>query len=170
MCRVRMGRGRCLVADKILRYLQNNSMIKIGHICDSKEKSLEIDERMGQRIEEKITSEDVKSTENLHTKRSAFLPFKLKLKTITFWKDSWNKLKSIFKHKSTSFKFEIYPVQRTSSPFIRRLKLSDCEWKKWKENNSIAHECRKPAISSKELDIDSLVCVWLLFTLHTMFR
>lgn len=85
MCRVQMGRGRCLVADKILRYLQNNSTVKIGIICDSGKMSSKIDEETGQKVTEKLTSRD------LHAKRSAFMPFKLKLKTITFWKNSWNK-------------------------------------------------------------------------------
>lgn len=83
-----MGRGRCLVADKILGYLQNNSTIKIGLICDSEKMSLDIDEKKGQRTTDNISLDDRKSSENLHAKRSTFLPFKLKLKTITFWKDS----------------------------------------------------------------------------------
>ena len=86
MCRVQLGRGRCLVLDQILRYLQNNSTIKIGPICDAgKMLSSKIDEQKGQ---EKISSADRKSAENLHHKRSTCLPFKLKLKTITFWKES----------------------------------------------------------------------------------
>lgn len=86
-----MGRGRCLVADKILQYLQNNSTIKIGPICDAEKMSSKIDERKGQKSTEKISSVDEKSTENLRRKKSIRLPFKLKLKTITFWKDAWNK-------------------------------------------------------------------------------
>lgn len=87
MCRVQLGRGRCLVADKILRYLQNNSTIKIGPICDAEKMSSKIDVQKGQKSSEKILT-DEKSTENLHHKRSTCLPFKLKLKTITFWKDA----------------------------------------------------------------------------------
>lgn len=88
LCRVQLGRGRCLVADKILTYLHNNSTIKIGLVCDSEKMSSKIDEARVQRTAENISSEDRKSTENLHAKRSAFLPFKLKLKTITFWKNA----------------------------------------------------------------------------------
>jgi hypothetical protein len=88
MCRVQLGRGRCLVADKILQYLHNNSAIKIGPICaDAEKMSLKIDEQKGQRSE-KIAEDSGKSTENLHSKRTTCLPFKIKLKTITFWKDS----------------------------------------------------------------------------------
>lgn len=81
-----MGRGRCLIADKILTYLQNNSTIKIGHICDSEKMSSKIDEQKGQGTEE-IKPESGK-VKDLNDKGSTFLPFKLKLKTITFWKDA----------------------------------------------------------------------------------
>jgi hypothetical protein len=88
MCRVKLGRGRCLVADKILQYLQNNSAIKIGPICDSGRTSSKINEQKGHKSSERISTVDEKSTENLHHKRSSCLPFNLKLKTITFWKDA----------------------------------------------------------------------------------
>lgn len=63
-------------------------MIKVGLICDSEKMSLDIDDKKGQRTKASISSDDRKSSEHLHAKRSTFLPFKLKLKTITFWKDS----------------------------------------------------------------------------------
>ncbi|CRK88692.1 CLUMA_CG002405, isoform A [Clunio marinus] len=80
MCRVQMGRGRCLVADKILRYLQTNSMIRIGTIGDVESLSSKIDEQKGQKASDVKPVENHKTTENLHVK--------LKLKTITFWKDA----------------------------------------------------------------------------------
>lgn len=88
LCRVQLGRGRCLVADKILRYLQNNSTIKVGPICEVEKIPSKIDEHKGQRTSEKMPSESEKSSGNLHHKRTECLPFKLKLKTITFWKDA----------------------------------------------------------------------------------
>lgn len=144
LCRVQMGRGRCLVADKILSYLQHNSTIKIGHICDSKEKSLEIDERPGQRIAEEMPSENVKSTENLHAKRSTFLPFKLKLKTITFWRDAWNKLKSILKSKIfiRCLNLNFFPALVNFSTWRNRTHQIHDE-----ENRAVAHECRSQATS-----------------------
>lgn len=88
MCRVQLGRGRCLVADKILRYLQTNSAIRIGPIGEVEKTSPKIDELEGQKSSEKMSLENRKSTENLHAKNSTCLPFKIKLKTITFWKDA----------------------------------------------------------------------------------
>ena len=90
MCRVQLGRGRCLVADKILQYLHNNSSIKIGLICDSEKtlSKMEINEPECQRPMENISAEHEMPSQNLHNKRSTFLPFKLKLKTIKFWKNS----------------------------------------------------------------------------------
>lgn len=89
MCRVQLGRGRCLVADKILRYLQTNSAIRIGPVGEAEKTSPKIDEPKGQRTEEvAMSAENRKSTENLHAKNSTCLPFRFKLKTITFWKDA----------------------------------------------------------------------------------
>jgi len=90
LCRVQLGRGRCLVADKILQYLHNNSSVKIGLICDSEKtlSKMEMNDRGCQRSMETVSTENEMPPENLHVKRSTFLPFKLKLKTITFWKNS----------------------------------------------------------------------------------
>lgn len=98
-CRVQLGKGRCLIADKILRYLQNNSAIKIsvggggsgggGSGCESscgagKNMSTKIDERsatLGNEMENRSpNSVDNKSTDerNLHPKSSC-LPFRLRL-------------------------------------------------------------------------------------------
>lgn len=79
-----------MVADKILRYLHNNSSVKIGVICDSEKtlSKMDINDQESQRSMENMSTEDETSPENLHVKRSTFLPFKLKLKTITFWKNS----------------------------------------------------------------------------------
>jgi hypothetical protein len=67
--------------------LQNNSTLKIGLICDSEKTTSKIDEQKGQRAAKKMSSESEKSSEISQPKRSNFLPFKIKLKTITFWRD-----------------------------------------------------------------------------------
>lgn len=85
MCRVQLGRGRCLVADKVLRYLHNNSMIKIGSVGEAEKTSSAIDERKGQKMLQKMNE---KSSESLNVKQRTCLPFKIKLKTITFWRES----------------------------------------------------------------------------------
>lgn len=85
-CRVQLGKGRCLIADKILRYLQNNSTIKIGgggSSCDGK--NTKIDESggsktLGNEMENRTAIVDNKSTSerSLHPKSSC-LPFRIKL-------------------------------------------------------------------------------------------
>ncbi len=88
-CRVQLGKGRCLIADKILRYLQNNSTIKIGGGCDGgKRLSSRIDDEecdgsskaLGNEMENRTTIIDDKSPSerNLHPKSSC-LPFRIKL-------------------------------------------------------------------------------------------
>lgn len=87
-CRVQLGKGRCLIADKILRYLQNNSTIKIGgSSCDAtgKNMSSKIDEQtgrsatLGNEMENRTSIVDNKSTDerNLHPKSSC-LPFRIR--------------------------------------------------------------------------------------------
>lgn len=153
MCRVQMGRGRCLVADKILRYLQNNSMIKIGTDCDAEQMSLKIDEHKGQRTAELIPPENEKSTENLQAKRRTCLPFKIKLKTITFWKDSWmwNKL-SIFSLKATFYsQFSVSFESLSGSMNFSHCVDSASHVRKQKRNITVAHECRSTANVTVEL-------------------
>lgn len=91
-CRCQLGKGRCLIADKILRHLQNNSTIKIGGVvggssCEAgKNMSSRIDERtgrsvtLGNEMENRTSIVDNKSTEerNLHPKSSC-LPFRIRL-------------------------------------------------------------------------------------------
>ncbi|CAG9809798.1 unnamed protein product [Chironomus riparius] len=91
-CRVQLGRGRCLIADKILHYMQNNSMIKIGgSSCDiGKNMSKKIDDRSSLRASGNDMEDDNKTTTqegNLHVKRSC-LPFKFKFRSVTFWRNS----------------------------------------------------------------------------------
>lgn len=92
-CRVQLGKGRCLIADKILQYLQNNSTIKIGgSSCDAttttaagKNMSSKIDEKtgrsatLGNEMENRTSIVDNKSTDerNLHPKSSC-LPFRIR--------------------------------------------------------------------------------------------
>lgn len=93
-CRVQLGKGRCLIADKILRYLQNSGTIKIGgggggSSCDAgKNMSTKIDEQSGGGCSKKLGNEmenrtaivDNKSPSerNLHPKSSC-LPFRMRL-------------------------------------------------------------------------------------------
>lgn len=90
-CRVQLGKGRCLIADKILRYLQSNSTIKIGgsggSSCDSgKNISSKIDvqsgcsKTLGNEMENRTAIDNNKSTSerNLHPKSSC-LPFRIRL-------------------------------------------------------------------------------------------
>lgn len=104
-CRVQLGKGHCLIADKILRYLQNNSTIKIGGIggssCDANGKNMssKIDERtgrsvtLGNEMENRTSIDDNKSTDerNLHHKSSC-LPFRIRL----WWERRRRKKKTFF--------------------------------------------------------------------------
>lgn len=89
-CRVQLGRGRCLIADKILRYMQSNSMIKIGgSSCDvGRNMSTRIDEKSGKsKTMDDNKDEAMEEEEGLHVKRSC-LPFKLRMRSVTFWRNS----------------------------------------------------------------------------------
>lgn len=161
MCRVQMGRGRCLVADKILSYLQNNSAIKIGLICDSEKTSSEIDERKGQRAKTQIAAESGKATSEVaQAKRSTFLPFKIKLKTITFWKDDWIK-HYLWHNLNIDFDFSSRPLRFKRVNRLKRLLHNavldySTRTRKCKEKCWIAHECSSVANTAW---ISPLVCV-----------
>ncbi|KAG5673009.1 hypothetical protein PVAND_003089 [Polypedilum vanderplanki] len=93
-CRVQLGRGRCLIADKILRYMQSNSMIKIGgSSCETgKNMSTKIDDRSSRRASRNEMENNngnkmsANGSENLHAKSSC-LPFKLKFRSVSFWRN-----------------------------------------------------------------------------------
>lgn len=161
MCRVQLGRGRCLLADKVLRYLHNNSSVKIGLICDS-EKTLskvEINEDECQRSMENVenvSTENEASPGNLRVKRSTFLPFKLKFKTMIFWKNSWNKWITIFslEYQRSRSPPKFKPLSGSKDFFTTRCLLSLVRKQKHKRRESvIAHECRSVADIRWELKV-----------------
>lgn len=103
-CRVQLGRGRCLIADKILRYLQHNSMIKIGGGDGStgKNMSTKIDDKLCRRASamaktterngnemENGTSKSTTADENNLNAKNSCLPFKFTFRSVaSLWRSS----------------------------------------------------------------------------------
>lgn len=90
---MQLGKGRCLVADKILNYMSNNIVINSSNISNESQEKCTTDDKTY--LHNNVESLNNVSTINCksilcvdHVKNSQCIPFNLLFKKLLFWKQN----------------------------------------------------------------------------------
>ena len=93
ICRVQLGKGRCLVADKILHYMSNNIVINSSNISNESQEKCTTDDKsyLHTSLESptNVSTINCKSVLSVdHVKHNQCIPFNFIFKKLLFWKQN----------------------------------------------------------------------------------